>query len=255
MKALILAAGYGTRLYPLTINQPKPLLLVNNRPMINFLLDKLAQIKEIEEIFVVTNDKFFSLFEDWRDTLSKDHKDLKIKVVNDGSKNPQDRKGAMGDIHFVIAGEKIQDDLLVVGGDILFNFGIKDFLKFARGHAPKVSIGLFDIRNKDEAVKFGVADVDKDSRLLSFVEKPELPPSTLIAMCLYYFPRESLAHINEYLRTEKKKDASGDYINWLHRKEPVYGYVFKGDWFDIGHIESYSKANQAFKVHTREGKG
>ena len=249
-----MAAGYGTRLYPLTINQPKPLLLVNNRPMINFLLDKLSQINEIKEVFVVTNDKFFALFKEWREKIKPDFKNLKIKIVNDGSKSPQDRKGAIGDIQFVIAGENIQDDLLVIGGDNLFNFGIKDFIKFAKGHTPQVSIGLFDIRNKDEAVKFGVADLNKDSRLLSFVEKPELPPSTLIAMCLYYFPKDSLAQIKEYLKTENKKDASGDYINWLRQREPVYGYVFQGSWFDIGHIDSYSKANQLFKSHAKEVK-
>lgn len=246
MKALILAAGYGTRLYPLTINQPKPLLLVNNRPMINYLLDKISKINGLKEVFVVTNDRFFTFFKEWSKQAQSSFKNLRIKIINDGSKSPEGRKGAMGDVQFVISQENIEEDLLVLGGDNLFNFGINDFIKFARGHAPKVSVGLFDITHKSEAVKFGVADLNKDSQLLSFIEKPEMPPSTLIGMCLYYFPKESLDQIKEYLESEKKRDASGDYIHWLHKKQPVYGYVFKGDWFDIGHIDSYSKANKAF---------
>src|SRR3989338_4550703 len=197
MKALILAAGYGTRLYPLTINQPKPLLLVSNQPMINFVLKKVAEIKEIDEVFVVSNDKFFALFRHWAAKVESSFKHLKITVINDGSKSPKDRLGAIGDIHFVIEKRKVKEDLLVVGGDNLFNFGLKDFIKFALRHSPGVSLGLIDIRNKREATKFGVVDLDRSRRLKSFLEKPELPPSTLIAMCLYFLPVKSLQRIEE----------------------------------------------------------
>ncbi|MDP3143430.1 MAG: nucleotidyltransferase family protein [Candidatus Omnitrophota bacterium] len=254
MKALILAAGYGTRLYPLTINQPKPLLLVNNRPMINYLLDKISKIDGLKEIFVVTNDKFFALFKEWSKKAQGSFKNLRIKIINDGSQSPDDRKGAIGDIQFVIAEENIQEDLLVLGGDNLFNFGIADFIKFAGGHAPKVSVGLFDIVHKSEAVKFGVAELGEDLKLLSFIEKPKQPLSTLIAMCLYYFPKETLGQMQAYLNSQEKKDTSGDYIDWLYRRQPVYGFVFKGDWFDIGQLDSYSKANQTFGNYAREVK-
>jgi len=251
MKALILAAGYGTRLYPLTINLPKPLLLVDKRPMINFLLDKISAIKEIKEIFVVTNDKFFLLFEDWLVNIEKNFKHLRIKIINDGSRTPSDRLGAIGDIQFAISQEKIRDDLLVLGGDNLFDFGVDDFIRFSRERSPQVSVGLFDIRSKKEAIKFGVAEIDKDYRIVSFAEKPKQPRSTLIAMCLYYFPKVSLGRIKEYLRSKNQKDASGNYINWLHRKKEAYGYVFKGNWFDIGHMDSYSKAKEVFNNYTK----
>jgi len=252
MKALILAAGYGTRLYPLTINQPKPLLLVNNRPMIDYLMDKLSAVGNLKEVLVVTNDKFFGSFKEWQNKAAGSFKNQQIKIINDGSKTPESRKGAMGDVEFVISAENIQDDLLVLGGDNLFDFGLKEFIKFAQEHSPKVSMGLFDVLHKNEAVKFGVADLSKDFQLKSFIEKPDMPPSTLIGMCLYYFPKESLGQINEYLKSENKKDASGDYIHWLYKKQAVYGFVFKGDWFDIGHIDSYSKANKTFNNYKWE---
>jgi len=254
MKALILAAGYGTRLYPLTINLPKPLLLVSRRPMINFLLDKLVAIKGLKEIYVVTNDKFSSNFEKWRKHLEPDFRKLRIKVLNDGTKSPEDRRGAIGDIQFAISKEDIRTDLLVLGGDNLFTFGIEDFICFARKHSPRTSIGLFDIHHKEEAVKFGVVKLDQQCRISSFLEKPGHPKSTLIAMCLYYFPKESLGRIGKYLHSGKRKDASGSYISWLYKQEPVFGYVFYGEWFDIGHIDSYSKAKKAFTRYIKEVK-
>lgn len=254
MRVLILAAGYGTRLYPLTINQPKPLLSVRDRPLIDFIIDKLCPLKDLKEVFVVTNGRFFKQFEAWQKSCHLEFKGLRVKIINDGSKSVQDRKGAIGDIQFVIEKEKLPGDLLVVGGDNLFTFDIAGFVRFARSHSPQVSIGLFDIQHKAEAVKFGVVSVDGKCQLASFVEKPEHPESTLIAMCLYYFPRESLGDIDRYLKLGHRRDASGDYIDWLHRREPVYGYVFKGDWFDIGHIDSYAKAQRAFNKYLKEVK-
>lgn len=238
MKALILAAGYGTRLYPITKDTPKPLLMIQGKPIINHLIDKIHAVRDIDEVFVATNDKFYSNFKEWQTASKEIFKDLSIKVINDGSVSPEERKGAMGDVGFVVYNEKVKGGLLVIGGDNLFDEGIDKFVRFSLSKDYKATIGLFDIKDKKYASKFGVVDLDKDNRLVSFEEKPNHPKSSLIAMCLYYFSAESLRFIFEYLEETSHHDTTGDFINWLHNKIPVYGFIFKGRWDDIGHIDS-----------------
>ncbi|HDZ77484.1 MAG TPA: nucleotidyltransferase family protein [Candidatus Omnitrophica bacterium] len=253
VKALILAAGYATRLYPLTQNTPKPLLKVAGRPIINYLIDSLEEIEKIDEIFIVTNDKFFGNFKDWAKNIKFSKKRKKsnprIKIINDGTKEESARIGAVGDIDFVIQKEKIRDDLLILGGDNLFTWRLNDFLKSALKNKPSLLIGLHNIGNKSLASKYGVVKIDKNSRVANFCEKPKIPESTLVAMCLYYMPREKLGLTAEYLKKAKslrKNDATGNYIDWLYKKEPVFVYVFRGHWYDIGDIDSYKKADEIF---------
>lgn len=246
MKALILAAGYATRLYPLTKNTPKPLLKVAGRPIIDYIIDKLETIDELDMVFVVTNDKFFGHFKDWSKNT---HFKKKIAIVNDGTKTDESRLGAVGDINLVIKNERIKDDLLVIGGDNLIAESFARFLGYAFSNKPAVTIGLYDINDKYAASKYGVVGIDNKNRIVSFLEKPKSPKSTLIAMCLYYIPKDKLSLTDEYLRKSKglgKKDATGNYIDWLHRKETAYGFVFKGYWYDIGHIDSYKEADEIF---------
>ena len=151
LKALILAAGYGTRLYPLTKDMPKPLLLIKNKPIINHLIEKIEAVKDINEVFVVTNDKFFGHFKEWQASVKEKFKELSIKIINDGSVSAEERKGAMGDVGFVIFNEKIKDDLLVIGGDNLFDQGLSEFINFSIREKHKATIGLFDIEEKKQA--------------------------------------------------------------------------------------------------------
>lgn len=238
MKALILAAGYGTRLYPITKHIPKPLLVVQGKPIVNHLIEKVHAVKDIDEVFVITNDKFYSSFKNWQVAAKEVFKGLSIKVINDGSTSPEDRKGAMGDVGFVVRERDVKDDLLVLGGDNLFDESLEKFVKFSLSENRKATIGLFDINDKKHASKFGVVDLDGDGRLVYFEEKPKSPKSSLIAMCLYYFSAESLELIFKYLKETSHHDTTGDFINWLHKKIPVYGFIFKGRWDDIGHIDS-----------------
>ena len=245
MKALILAAGYATRLYPLTKKYPKPLLEVKGRPVIDYVVDKLGSVGLINEIYIVTNSKFIADFKKWAKTASSPKK---ITLLNDLTKNNQDRLGAMGDIGFVIKKKKIQEDLLIVGGDNLFSGSLQGFLDAARKNAAPASIGLYRLKRKIDACCYGVVKLDKLKRVVSFKEKPRHPESNLAAMCLYYISKNYLNLINAYLQGKKNKaDATGSYIAWLKDKVDVYGYVFSGSWFDVGDYKYLNTAKEIFK--------
>ncbi len=244
MKALILAAGYATRLYPITKEYPKPLLKVGERPIIDYIIDKLDAIAWIDEIFVVTNSKFYLEFRKWKEHLNPGKR---VVVVDDLTKSHADRRGAIGDIDFVIKKKNIREDLLVIGGDNLFEGGLADFLACARSHKTHPVIGVYDIKDKALSNKYGVIKMNGRNRIIDFQEKPGIPKSTLVAMCLYYFPRNCLTLIKEYLNTKDKHDATGFYIDWLRKAIPVYGFVFDGCWYDIGDHKFYQEAKESFK--------
>jgi glucose-1-phosphate thymidylyltransferase len=245
MKALILAAGYATRLYPLTKEYPKPLLKIEDKPIIDFIIDKLEKIDEIGEIIVVTNSKFIPRFRKWRQKL---HTQKRINLVDDLTKSNADRRGAIGDIDFTINKKRVKDDLLVIGGDNLFDGDLEDFLLFAWTKRNPV-IGTYNIRNKINARKYGVLKLDKNKRVVDFKEKPKKPESTLVAMCLYYFPKERLGLIKEYLKSRSRRtDATGLYIDWLRNKLAVYGFVFNGRWYDIGDHKFYNEAKKVYRT-------
>jgi glucose-1-phosphate thymidylyltransferase len=244
VKALILAAGYATRLYPLTKKYPKPLLEVKGRPIINYIIEKIGQVSGINEIYVVTNSKFISDFRKWAKTIKSPKK---ITLVDDLTKNNQDRRGAIGDIEFVIKKKKIQEDLLVVGGDNLFNGSLQKFLHAVKKNIAPIALGLYRLKRKNDASRYGVVKLDKLKRVISFQEKPKYPQSSLVAMCLYYISKNYLNLVNVYIQDGKRKtDATGSYIAWLKDKVDVYGHVFSGAWFDIGDYQYLNTAKEKF---------
>lgn len=244
MKALILAAGYATRLYPLTKEYPKPLLEVGKRPIINYIIDKLQALDDIDEIIVVTNSKFMPQFKKWLRHLQGEKR---VSLVDDFTKSNSDRRGAIGDIAFVINKKRLKDDLLVIGGDNLFSGDLKVFSSFIKGN-PSPVIGAYNIKDIRQAGNYGVIKLNKKNRLIDFKEKPKNPGSTLIAMCLYYFPKGKLKLIKEYLCSSKETcDATGFYIDWLRKRVPVYGFVFNGFWYDIGDRKFYRQVKQRFR--------
>ena len=246
VKAVILAAGYATRLYPLTLNIPKPLLkITSSKAVIDFIVDDLVNSGLPEEIIVVTNHKFYADFCNW----ARARRETRISVLDDGTRSNDDRLGAVGDIFYAVKKKAIQDDLIVVGGDNLFDRGFSKFLKFALKKSPYASLGLFDIKSKKEASRFGVVGVTSQGRITSFEEKPLEPKSTCVATCMYYFPKETLALLGKYMEDPKtKKDAPGNYIRWLMEHDSVYGVVLEeGHWHDIGHFDSYREVVKQFK--------
>ncbi len=245
MKVLILAAGYATRLYPRTIHFPKPLLEVNKKPIIEYLIEKAQQLPDVSKVIVVTNARFANTFKKWAKGLKIP---LKIEIVNDLTRTPEDRLGAVGDMHLVFKRESFRGDFLVMGGDNFFMDPLEDFVGTAAKRSGSATIGVFDIRKKKEASSFGVVSLNSKRRVIDFAEKPQKPKSSLIAMCLYYFPQRSLNGIRQYLSDPaNSSDAAGAYIGWLSRKKTVYGYRFRHLWVDIGNKETYAAVNKLLK--------
>jgi glucose-1-phosphate thymidylyltransferase len=244
MKALILAAGYATRLYPLTKEYPKSLLKLGEKRIIDYIIEKLQNLKEVDEIIVVTNSKFIPFFREW---AKKVQIKVRLSLVDDLTKTLAERRGAIGDINFAINKKRIKDDLLVIGGDNLFNDNLNRFLSFVKSRKEEPVIGAYDVGGLDKARHYGVIKLNNRDKIVNFQEKPKIPKSTLVAMCLYYFPEEKLKFIKEYAGNKAKEtDATGLYIDWLSRKTPVYGFTFDGQWYDIGEHRFYNEAKEAY---------
>lgn len=241
MKAIILAAGYATRLFPLTENFPKPLLAINNRAMIDYVVDKIEELG-ITEIFVVTNNKFSQHFSMW----ANEHKGkAKIKVINDKTTSNDDRLGAIGDIQYTIKQAEINDDLLIIGGDNLFKFSLSKAYDLFRTKKKSVIVA-YDVKSLELAKKYGVIELDDNNKVLSFVEKPSMPKSTLCAICVYFYPKKVLPMIDRYLAEGNNKDAPGNLPAWLIKVDEVYAQSYSEDWFDVGGFESLKEAKEDF---------
>lgn len=244
MKAIILAAGYATRLYPLTKNKPKPLLVIGKKTIADHLVQKLGDIKEIDTVYIVTNQKFYGAFGDWAKSVKSAKK---IILENDESTTNKNRLGAMGDINLAIERHKINDDIIVLAGDNMFDWGLKDFADFAKEKPDTFAIGAYDTGDRKKASIYGVIEVDEKGDMVNFLEKPQDPPSSLIATGIYYFPKGELGLTEEFMKVRNENDAPGHFIQWLHEEHEVRCYVFKGVWYDIGDLESYRRANLSFQ--------
>ena len=235
MKALILAAGYATRLRPLTESIPKQLLPVGGRPMVDWILDRIAETSA-DEIHLVTNARFASDFERWAE--GKD-----VQVHDDGTTSNEDRLGAIGDIQFV----GLDDDLLVIAGDNLFDYSLADYEAYWRQHTGASCVAVLDVGDPELAKKYGIVDVDEDDRVVGFVEKPEHPPTTLCATATYFYDREHVRMVTTYLAEGNPPDQPGNLIAWLHTRAPVYAYRFQGEWYDIGDRDQLLEADNRMR--------
>ncbi|MBR9677278.1 nucleotidyltransferase family protein [Candidatus Woesearchaeota archaeon] len=244
MKAIILAAGYATRLYPLTIDTPKPLLEVAKKAIIEYIIEHLELIDELTDIYVVTNNKFYETFKSWNDKVVYGKT---IHVINDGTNTNEDRLGAVGDMHYVIEQEKIDDDTFIIGGDNLFEFNLKKMAEFSKQKNASV-IAAYDMLDLEEVRnKFGVVVVDDDNKIIDFQEKPAEPKSTLAATACYLLSKEDLEELEKCIAENRKPDNLGDFIKYLSQKKPVYCMTFKEGWFDIGSHEHYKEAQTHFE--------
>jgi glucose-1-phosphate thymidylyltransferase len=245
MKVIILAAGYATRLYPLTLTQPKPLLPVAGKPMIEYVLDNLAPISGVERVFVVTNAKFAGHFQKWADAYHAGHPKLDFTIVNDGSTDDSNKLGAIGDLHLVLTREQIDDDLIVVAGDNLFSQTLEGFGRYCREVQAPV-LGVYDVGDLEQIKKYNAITIDASHRITFFEEKPKLPTSTLTGIALYYYPKEIVPLIRQYIAEGNHPDQPGRLVQWLYSRVPFYTWLVPGLWYDIGSKDTLEEANRIF---------
>ena len=245
MKIIVLAAGYATRLYPLTLNQPKPLLPVAGKPMVEHVLDNLAPIGDIDRIYVVTNAKFAGHFQKWSDQYHAAQSQFDFTIVNDGSTDDANKLGAIGDIHFVLQTRNVNDDFIVVAGDNLFSEKLGDFGKFCREKNAPV-LALYDVGDLEQIKKYNSISTDAAGRITFFEEKPKNPTSTLTGIALYFYPKSTIPLIQQYMAEGNNPDQPGRLVQWLYSRTAVYTWRVPGLWFDIGSKETLEEANQIF---------
>ena len=245
MKLIVLAAGYATRLYPLTLNQPKPLLAVAGKPMLEHVLDNLKSLSNLDHIYVVTNAKFAGHFQRWADGYASRHEGAPITIINDQTTDEATRLGAIGDIHLVLNQQQIDDDVIVVAGDNLFNESLEGFGEFCCQRTSPV-LAVYDVGNLDEIKKYNAIEIDDGDRITFFEEKPAHPKSTLTGIALYYYPRATLSLIRQYIEEGNNPDQPGRLVQWLYPRVPFHIWRVPGIWYDVGSKETLEEANRIF---------
>jgi len=245
MKVILLCAGYATRLYPLTENQPKPLLPVADRTILEYILDRVREIPAVDEILIVTNHKFAGHFEVWAKGVQYP---WPITVVDDQTHTNETRLGAIGDLQYTLQQRNIgKEDLLVIAGDNLFDFDLKRFSEFSEQKRPHAVIAVYDVGDLELAKQYGLVRTDESQKVLEFFEKPEKPTTTLASCGLYWLPRETRDLLDRYLAEGHNADQPGHYMRWLASEDAIYAAALKGSWYDIGDLNSYQKANAIFQ--------
>lgn len=248
MKCVLLAAGYATRLYPLTRDIPKALLPIGDSTILEFLLAKIAEVAAIDQVVIVTNSRFFAQFEKW---LEQHPGKQQLTVLDDGTTSDDDRLGAIADLQFAIDAAAIDEDVLVLAGDNLFDFSLVDFVAFFH-RVGQNCITAHELTDPEALRRTGVIEVDEQARVVSFEEKPKQPKSSLAVPPFYLFKRETLPLIRNYLAEGNDTDAPGNFIPWLIQVQAVYAYRFQGNRYDIGTVDSYHQAVRMMKnqMHT-----
>ncbi len=243
MKAIILAAGYATRLYPLTKDKPKALLDINHKPIINYIVEQIDTIDAVDEIYVVTNHKFIKAFDTWQNEIVSR---AKITVLDDGTTAEENRKGAIGDIAFLIDKMNIDDELLVIAGDNFFTYPLKDYYDFYRQKdSDCVCVKIW--QDEKTLRNFGIALLDEQSKVLEIEEKPENPKSNTVVFATYFYKKDTVPLFAKYLSQGNNPDAPGNFPAWLYQQKEVYAYTFEGECYDIGTLQSYEEVQRLFQ--------
>jgi glucose-1-phosphate thymidylyltransferase len=244
VKGLVLAAGYATRLYPLTVDRPKALLEVGGKPMLDYVLEQLEAMG-VAETVVVTNAKFTPHFEEWAGDRER------VRVVNDGTTSNDDRLGAIGDIGFVLDELGLDEDLVVVAGDNLFGEDVSGFAVYGQQVGAPV-LAIHDIEDLGMMREYNQIEVDEGGRIVFMEEKPENARTTLAGVALYFYPRTALPLIGQYLAEGNNPDQPGRLPEWLYHRTPVYTWQIPGDWYDIGSAETLAEADTVFSQRRSE---
>ena len=247
MKCVVLAAGYATRLYPLTENFPKPLLEVNGKTILDWLLDDIDTIPEIDGYVIISNHKFVEHFENWAKNVS-----LKspVTVIDDGSVSNDTRLGAVKDVAFAIDELKLDDDLLVIAGDNILDFSFTKFVNFYKEKNATCVMRYYE-ESKAKLQKCGVAEIDENSLITNMTEKPQEPQSNWAVPPFYIYKKCDLPFVDKGINSGCGIDAPGSFIAWLCGQTDVYAMEMPGDRYDIGDINSYEEVKQTYKGITK----
>ena len=240
MIAIVLAGGYGTRLRELTWELPKPLLKVAGRPIIDYVFDKLLEIDDVYRVILSTNLKFQPQFEQWQASNPRRRAD----IIPDKSYSEEQKPGAIASLTQTVS--NLNDNCLIIGGDNLFTSSLKPMSQVFKERA-RATVALHNIIDRELAKQYSIANLDQTGRITSFVEKPTNPNTALIGTCIYMLPNRSLNRMAEYLKETSDRDTPGRFIAWLCTREPVYGHVLDGHWWDIGTIDQYREADMALR--------
>ena len=241
MKCLILAAGYATRLYPLTENFPKPLLDVNGKPILDWLVDDIDSLGEVDEYVVISNHKFAHHFDAWAEGKAQ-----KITVVDDGTDTNETRLGAVCDIQFAIEKLSLDDDMLVIAGDNVLDFSLTKFIEYAREKNSSCIMRYYEPELK-KLQKSGVVTVDESDLVLGMTEKSPTPASNWCCPPFYFYTKADARLVKEGIAEGCGTDAPGSYIAWLCKKTAVHAMEMPGKRYDIGSLESYEQVKKDYK--------
>ncbi len=245
MIAILLVAGYATRLYPLTINTPKPLLPVAGRAMLDYIVDEIDTLPDISQICLVTNHRFAPHFEKWAQRRRLVNPDTPIVVLDDGTTDNQNRLGAIGDIQFAIDTLGISEDVVIVAGDNLFTYRMRDMFNFFRRVGGDTLVAI-RVPDKEQLQQLAVATLNADGKILKMVEKPAEPESDTAIYATYFYRKETLPRIREYLDEGNTPDAPGNFPAWLYKQQDVYAFQADGTCIDIGTPENYRDVCERF---------
>lgn len=243
MKAIILAAGYGTRLQAMVKDLPKALIEIGGQTILDHLFNQLRSIPEIDGYFLVTNSKFYNHFKAWQ----KSHSDINIEIFDDKTSSNDERLGAVGDLQLLIDHFDIKDNVLVCAADTIVQPRLTPFVESFK-NKPAAWICARRESNEEDRKHRGIISVDKKMRVVSFIEKPSIPQSDLAAVPFYIYPKEIIPLIKDYLITGGVADAPGHFVAWLYGRTPVYVYNIDGQVIDIGNPESLIKARNFFSL-------
>ena len=239
MKCMILAAGYATRLYPLTENFPKPLLTVGNKTILDWLVDDIDTVGQVDEYVVISNHKYAHHFDDWSKTKTQ-----RVTVVDDGTSTNETRLGAVKDIQFAI--DKLDDDMLVIAGDNVLDFSLTKFICYAKEKNTSCIMRYYEA-NEQKLTKCGVVEINEADRILSMEEKPAQPRSHWCCPPFYYYTKVDAKLVQKGIEAGCGTDAPGSYIAWLCTQTPVHAMEMPGSRYDIGNLESYEKVQKEYK--------
>ena len=241
MKCIILAAGYATRLYPLTENFPKPLLTVGEKTILDWLVDDIDRAGEVDEYVVISNHRFAHHFEAWAGTKAQ-----KITVVDDGTETNETRLGAVKDIQYAIDQLGLDDDMLVIAGDNVLDFSLTKFIAYAKEKNASAIMRYYEPDDK-KLLKCGVVTVNGSDAIMEMTEKSPTPATHWCCPPFYYYTREDAKLVQKGIDSGCGTDAPGSYIAWLCHQTTVYAMEMPGRRYDVGNLQSYEQVKAEYR--------